>query len=76
MRTVEISTEFIKLGQLLKLADMIGQGSDAKFLISEGYILVNDQIVTERGKKIRDGDIVELKDEDKVQFISTFKEKF
>ena len=73
MKTVEISTEFIKLGQLLKLSDLIGQGSDAKILINEEMVYVNNEVCTQRGKKIYDGYIVELKGEGKVQVLSTFK---
>ena len=51
MRTIEISTEFIKLQQLLKLADIVGYGSDAKMLILNGQVKVNGEIAHERGKK-------------------------
>ncbi len=61
METVEIKTEFIKLSQLLKLADFVGQGSEAKIIIAEGLVTLNGEVVTERGKKIRSGDIVEVK---------------
>ena len=44
MRTIEISTEFIKLQQLLKLADIVGYGSDAKMLILNGQVKVNGEI--------------------------------
>ena len=64
MRTIEISTEFIKLQQLLKLADIVGYGSDAKMLILNGKVKVNGEIAHERGKKIREGDIVEVEGEE------------
>ena len=64
MRTIEISTEFIKLQQLLKLADIVGYGSDAKMLILNGQVKVNGEIAHERGKKIREGDIVEVEGEE------------
>ncbi|MCQ4726492.1 RNA-binding S4 domain-containing protein [Anaerotignum faecicola] len=60
METVSINTEFIKLGQLLKLADMAEQGSEAKTLISEGRVLLNGQTEVQRGKKVRPGDVVEV----------------
>lgn len=64
MRTIEISTEFIKLQQLLKLADIVGYGSDAKMLILNGQVKVNGEIAGERGKKVREGDIVEVEGEE------------
>ena len=57
---VAINTEFIKLGQLLKFASMVGNGSDAKMLIADGIVKVNGVVVTERGKKIHPGDVVEV----------------
>ncbi len=60
MDKVAINTEFIKLGQLLKFASIVGNGSDAKMLIADGIVKVNGVVVTERGKKIHPGDIVEV----------------
>ena len=57
---VAINTEFIKLGQLLKFASIVGNGSDAKMLIADGIVKVNGVVVTERGKKIHPGDVVEV----------------
>ena len=64
MRVIEIHTEYIKLQQLLKLADVVGYGSDAKFLIQNGKVIVNGEIATERGKKIRENDVVSVEGED------------
>jgi len=74
MREVEISTEFIKLGQFLKLAGLVGQGSDVKMLIKDEMVLVNEKVEVQRGKKLYNNDLVELKEEEKVKVISTFKE--
>ena len=60
MDKVAINTEFIKLGQLLKFASIVGNGSDAKMLIADGIVKVNRVVVTERGKKIHPGDVVEV----------------
>lgn len=57
---IAINTEFIKLGQLLKFASIVGNGSDAKMLIADGIVKVNGVVVTERGKKIHPGDVVEV----------------
>lgn len=58
MNSVEINTDFIKLDQLLKLANICGSGGEAKVIIQEGLVKVNGSIETQRGKKIRKGDIV------------------
>lgn len=62
METLYIHTEFIKLQQVLKLAGFIDQGSDVKLFLAEGLVLVNGAVATERGKKIRPGDVVEVRD--------------
>lgn len=62
METIEIYTDYIKLDQSLKLAGIVGQGSDAKVLIKEGFVWVNGQICTMRGKKLFSGDVVSLND--------------
>ena len=61
MEKVYIHTEFIKLQQVLKLAGLIDQGSDVKYYLSQGLVYVNNEQASERGKKIRHGDIVEVK---------------
>lgn len=61
MEKIFIHTEFIKLQQALKLAGLVDQGSDVKFYLSEGMVTVNGEVATERGKKIRPGDVIELK---------------
>lgn len=57
---VKITTEFIKLDQLLKFAGAVAIGSEAKALIADGKVSVNGEICTMRGKKIRSGDVVSL----------------
>ena len=54
--TVAISTEFIKLDALLKYAGLVNSGGEAKTLIQEGDVLVNGEVCTMRGKKLRPGD--------------------
>lgn len=60
MEQVKITTEFIKLDQLMKFADMVQSGGEAKMLIAQGLVLVNGEICTQRGKKVRPGDEVEF----------------
>lgn len=57
---VQITTEFIKLDSLLKFAGVVGTGGEAKEVIQCGDVVVNGEVCTMRGKKIRPGDIVEL----------------
>lgn len=57
---IKISTEFIKLDALLKFASLVGSGGEAKALIQDGMVLVNGEVCTMRGKKIRSGDTVSL----------------
>ena len=48
---IRIKDEYIKLGQALKLASLVGSGVEAKFVIEEGSVLVNGEVETRRGKK-------------------------
>ena len=57
---IVINTEFIKLDQLLKWANLTGSGVEAKMFIQNGEVKVNGVVETRRGKKIYDGDIVEF----------------
>ena len=50
--------EFIKLGQALKLANLVASGVDAKFVVQDGLVKVNGEVCTMRGKKLVDGDEV------------------
>lgn len=60
MKEIKIETEFIKLEQLMKFASMVQTGGEAKMLIAQELVLVNGEICTMRGKKIRPGDEVEF----------------
>lgn len=60
MIEVKIDSEYIKLDQFLKLADVASTGGHAKFLILEGLVKLNGEIEIRRGKKIRPGDIIEV----------------
>lgn len=57
---VQIATEFIKLDSLLKFAGVVGTGGEAKDAVQSGDVIVNGEVCTMRGKKIRPGDVVEL----------------
>lgn len=60
MEQIKITTEFIKLDQLMKYANMVQSGGEAKMLVAQGLVLVNGDICTQRGKKIRQGDKIEF----------------
>jgi len=62
-RKVPITSETIKLGQLLKLAGLIGSGSEAKDLLADEAVLVNGEPEVRRGRQLRAGDIVRVGDE-------------
>lgn len=53
---LQIRDEFIRLGQALKLAGAAGSGVEAKLMIENGEVLVNGEVETRRGKKLRDQD--------------------
>lgn len=58
MTDITITTEFIKLQDLLKLANLVGTGGEAKIVIQNGDVSVNGEVCTMRGKKIAAGDTV------------------
>ena len=53
---VSIMTEYIKLQDAMKFANIVYSGGEAKTLIQEGEVKVNGEVCTMRGKKLRDGD--------------------
>jgi len=57
--TFDICVEPIELYKLLKIANMVAGGGEAKTMISEGNVLVNNKIEVQKRKKIRNGDIIE-----------------
>lgn len=63
MNDIKISTEFIKLDSFLKWCGAASLGSEAKIYILDGLVKVNDEVCIQRGKKIRQGDIVEFNNE-------------
>ena len=56
MENITITTEYIKLQDLLKFAGVVYTGGEAKVLIQEGAVTVNGEVCTQRGKKLRPGD--------------------
>ena len=56
-----LKDDFIKLGQLLKAANLVENGADAKFEIKDGKVFLNGEVEYQRGKKIYKDDIVKYK---------------
>lgn len=62
MENVTIDTEYITLGQLLKMTDLISSGGMSKWFLEENIVYVNGEEEQRRGKKLRDGDIIKIPD--------------
>ena len=58
MEIIKLREEYIKLGQALKAAGLVGSGVEAKEFILEGLVKVNGEVELQRGKKLHAGDIV------------------
>ncbi len=63
MEEIVLRDDYIKLGQALKAANLVESGVMAKLVIQDGMVLVNGETVTQRGKKLVDGDIVSFEGE-------------
>ena len=64
MNKIKIKTEIIKLDAFLKWAAIVSSGSEAKIYIQDELVKVNNEICTQRGKKLKVGDIVSFEDSD------------
>jgi ribosome-associated protein len=60
MREVPITTDTIRLGQFLKLADLVDVGSDVKILLEDGAVTVNGEAESRRGRTLTRGDVVSV----------------
>jgi ribosome-associated protein len=58
--TLIIRDEMIRLGQALKLANVVEDGVDAREIISAGEVLVNNEVETRRGRQLRAGDVITM----------------
>ena len=58
MEIIKLREDYIKLGQALKDAGLVGSGVDAKHVIEDGLVTVNGETAFQRGKKLVDGDVV------------------
>ncbi len=64
METITITTEFIKLQDLLKFANLVSTGGEAKQRILDGEVTVDGEVCLMRGKKIRPGNVVTFDGDD------------
>jgi ribosome-associated protein len=62
-RDVDIREESIRLGQFLKLADLVEAGAEAKPLLMQGLVFVNGEMETRRGRRLVKGDVVSVDEE-------------
>lgn len=60
MQKITIKTEYITLGQMLKIADLIGSGGEAKFFLMNHKVFVNDELDDRRGRKLYENDEVKI----------------
>lgn len=62
MKNLKITTEFITLGQLLKIENIISSGGEAKFYLQNNMCYVNDEPDNRRGRKLYPNDVVKVED--------------
>ncbi len=60
MEEITITTEFIKLDAFLKFCGAVGTGGEAKLRVADGEVSVNGEVCTQRGRKLRGGDVVRI----------------
>ena len=58
MEIIKLRDEYIKLGQAMKAANLVEDGVEAKLVIQDGLVKVNNQVDIRRGRKLYDGDVV------------------
>ena len=74
MNELKIDTEYITLGQALKMTDAISSGGMAKWFLSENEVFVNGEIEDRRGRKLRHGDLVNIPGIGRYKIIDEFIE--
>ena len=62
MEEILINTPYVTLGQFLKLADIIQSSGEAKLYLANNKVLINDEEDNRRGRKLKDGDIIKIKE--------------
>lgn len=64
MKKIVIKTEFITLGQFLKVADIIQSGGEAKMFLASNEVYINGELDVRRGRKLRENDVVKVDGEE------------
>ncbi len=64
MKTIKINGDYIELGKLLKMVNVISSGGEAKYYLQDNEVLVNGELENRRGKKLYPGDVVKVEDEE------------
>ena len=64
MEIIKLRDEYIKLGQALKAANLVEDGVEAKLVIQDGLVKVNNEVDIRRGRKLYDGDVVSFDGQD------------
>lgn len=72
MNELKIGTEYITLGQALKMTDTISSGGMAKWFLSENEVYVNGEVEDRRGKKLRHGDVLNIPGVGRFQIVDEF----
>ena len=74
MNELVIDTEYITLGQALKMTDTISSGGMAKWFLSEHEVFVNGEAENRRGKKLRHGDVINIPGVGRFKIVDAFIE--
>ncbi len=64
MKKIVIKTEFITLGQFLKVADIIQSGGEAKAFLASNEVYINGELDVRRGRKLRENDVIKVDGEE------------
>lgn len=64
MEIIKLRDEYIKLGQALKAANLVEDGVEAKLVIQDGLVKVNNEVDIRRGRKLYDGDVVSFDEQE------------
>lgn len=60
-KDIKIKDEYITLGQLLKIANLVSSGGEEKLFLKQNEVLVNNEIEQRRGKKLYKNDVIKVK---------------
>lgn len=74
LNEIVIDTEFVTLGQLLKMTDAISSGGMAKWFLSENEVFINGEAEDRRGRKVRHGDVVNIPGVGRFKIVDAFIE--